>query len=178
MTQSSCVVFVQILTLLLGRWMLGFCFPHSDLELLDDPLPKELYCRRFREETPSKDIESGAAGLEESDDHTDNGEIPPIDLNEAVTSEPVGEEGPPSARNALFGVKKDSDFNITQEMDKCDLWRNMVKNYDAPPQSPRRSAKGKGSAPVIMIEETDETQHQPISKPSACRRLQYQSTAV
>ena len=158
--------------------MLGFCFPHSDLELLDDPLPKELYCRRFREETPSKDIESGAAGLEESDDHTDNGEIPPIVLNEAVTSEPVGEEGPPSARNALFGVKKDSDFNITQEMDKCDLWRNMVKNYDAPPQSPRRSAKGKGSAPIFTIEETGETQHQPISKPSACRRLQYQSTAV
>ena len=160
--------------------MLGFCFPHSDLDLLDDPLPKELYCRRFREESPSSkdnNIESGATGLEESDDHSDNGDGPPISF-EAVTSEPVGEEGPTSARNALFGINKDSDFNITKEMDKCDLWRNMVKNYDAPPQSPRRSAKGKGSAPIITIEETDETQHQPISKPSACRRLQYQSTAV
>ena len=168
-----------MLTLLLGRWMLGFCFPHSDLDLLDDPLPKELYCRRFHEQGPSsKDVESGAAGLEESDDYTDNGEVPPINLNEAVTSEPVGEEDLLSARNALFGVKKDSNFNITQEMDKCDLWRNMVKNYDAPPQSPRRSVKDKGSAPIIMIEETDEAQHQPISKRSACRRLQYQSTAV
>ena len=154
--------------------MLGFCFPHRDLNLLDDPLPKELYCRRFREEGPSKDAESGEAGLEESEDHTDNGEVPPIELNKAVTSEPMGEEGgAPSARNALFGVKGDSSFNITQEMDKCDLWRNMVKTYDAPPQSPRRSG-----APVITIEETDQTQHQPVSKPSACRQLQYQSTAV
>jgi hypothetical protein len=156
--------------------MLGFCFPHRDLNLLDDPLPKELYCRRFRDENSSKDAESGAAGLEESDDHTDNGEIPPpIDLNEAVTSEPMGEGegGAPLARNALFGVKGDSSFNITQEMDKCDVWRNMVKSYDAPPQSPRRR-----NGPIITIEETDETQHQPISKPSACRQLQYQSTAV
>ena len=73
-----------------------------------------------------------------------------------MTSEPIGEEGgAPSARNALFGVKGDSSFSITQEMDKGDLWWNMVKTYDAPPQSPR-------GAPVITIEETDQTQHQPI----------------
>ena len=168
------LLYPQVLSLLLGRWMLGFCFPHSDLELLDDPLPKRLYCSRFREGSPSKDVESGAVGLE---DHTDNREIPPISINEVVTDEPYGEE-PLSARNVLFGVKKDSDFNITQEMDKCDLWRNMVKNYDAPPLSPHSSSKSKGSAPIITIEEDSEMQHQPNTKPSACRRLLYQSTAV
>ena len=167
-----------MLTLLLGRWVLGFCFPRNDLELLDDPLPDKLYCRQFRrEESPSKDVETG---LVESDGNSVDGELQPVDMNEAVTSEPTGEQGP-SARNALFDVKKSSDFNITQEMDKCDLWKNMVKNYDAPPMSPHKK-KGKGATPMIVIEE-GETQHQPSSlnstRNSARRRLElYQSTAV
>ena len=42
----------------------------------------------------------------------------------------------------------------------------MEEHGEEPTQSPHRSAKGKGSAPVIMIK-TDETEH---FKPSACRR--------
>ena len=98
----------------------------------------------------------------------------------AITSEPRGlggeeEEGEqPAARNALFGVKGDSGFNITQEMDNCDLWKNLVKNYDAPPTSPRNHHSNRGGIPAI-IEESD----QASPKPSACRRLElYQSTAV
>lgn len=170
---------LQVLTLLLGRWLLGFCFPHGDLNLLDDPLPKELYCRRFREEpTPSKDVE---AGLEETSIDAIDGESQPIEVNGVVTSEPTGGEDPLSARNALFGANKNSNFNITEEMDNCDLWKNLIKNYDAPPQSPRSKSDIKGDAPVITVEgsDTDMTQHQPNSKPLACRRLElYHSTAV
>ena len=173
------------MTLLLGRWLLGFCFPHSDLELLDDPLPSKLYCRRFRETSPTKDIE---VGLEEPDGDIADGESQPVNLNgTAITSEPRGqrdeeeeeeEDGEPSARNALFGVKGDSDFNITQEMDNCDLWKNLVKTYDAPPSSPRRQSTQRGGIPAI-IEESNGIEDHMHSKPSACRRLElYHSTAV
>ena len=102
-----------------------------------------------------------------------------VELNgTAITSEPRGqggeEEEQTSARNALFGVKGDSDFNMTQEMDNCDLWKNLIKNYDAPPTSPRNHHSNRGGIPAI-IEESD----QECPKPSACRRLElYHSTAV
>ena len=170
-----------MLTLLLGRWLLGFCFPHRDLALLDDPLPKGLYCRRFRDESPTKDIEvrleeaepQGAELQEGGHDAVAGGEV---DVNDTVTNEPTTYEKL-SARNALFGENK--DFNITQEMDNCDLWKNLVKNYDAPPQSPHRSSQNKKSSPVtvkVTVEESHETDSQ---FPSACRRLNmYESTAV
>ena len=166
------------MTLLLGRWLLGFCFPHGNLNLLDDPLPKELYCRRFHEQgedSLSKDVETG---LEETDGDAVTGESEPIEINEVVNSEPTAADENLSVRNALFEVKGDYSFNITQEMDNCDLWKNLIKNYDAPPQSPRRSSEIKGGAPTIAH---NVTEHQPNPKPLACRRLHtqlYHSTAV
>lgn len=167
------------MTLLLGRWLLGFCFPHGNLNLLDDPLPKELYCRRFREEDEgdlSKDVETG---LEEAAVDAVTGESDLIEMNGVVTTEPATTDESLSARNALFGVKGDSNFNITQEMDNCDLWKNLIKNYDAPPQSPLRSSEIKGGVPTITLDDSNVAAHQPNSKPLACRRLQlYHSTAV
>lgn len=37
-------------------------------------------------------------------------------------------------------VKKESAFNITQAVDRCQLWQNMVRNLDAPIPSPRKKA--------------------------------------
>lgn len=170
-----------MLTLLLGRWILGFFFPHGDLELLDNPLPKKLYCRRFREESPTKDIE---VGLEETDNDALDSESQPIEMNEIMTSEPETGDQNLSARNALFGANKSSEFNITEEMDNCDLWKNLVKNYDAPPQSPRQKNNESSRSVVIQEEKEESTKghyqsNSSNSKPSACRRLElYQSTAV
>ena len=33
--------------------------------------------------------------------------------------------------------QEEESFNLTHEVDKCDLWKNMVKNLDAPPCSLR-----------------------------------------
>ena len=58
----------------------------------------------------------------------------------AVTSEPVSTH-----------CYHDDDFNITQEVDKCDLWKNMVKKLDAPLPSPRGSYEG--VTPLIRPQE-------------------------
>jgi len=61
----------------------------------------------------------------------------------------VLEEGPGEAKSDIdvkdeangstpHLVKKESAFNITQAVDKCQLWQNMVRNLDAPIPSPRK----------------------------------------
>ena len=38
-------------------------------------------------------------------------------------------------------VKEESTFNMTQAVDKCQLWQNMVRNLDSPIPSPRKKAR-------------------------------------
>lgn len=32
--------------MVIGRWLVGWCFPKRDLLILDDPIPDKLYCQR------------------------------------------------------------------------------------------------------------------------------------
>ena len=118
---------------MIGRWLLGFFFSKHDLELLDEPIPNFLYSKCCRtNQQKSKDLEGNLSldTLGESSSHSSGQDLL------AVTSEPL------SHQHNLQDSHKD-DFNITHEVDKCDLWKNMVKNLDAPLPSPRCNDKVK-----------------------------------
>ena len=116
---------------MIGRWLLGFMFSKHDLELMDDPIPDSLYCKPCwkkppeNSKPPTTDVESRGSDYSLL-------EVP------AVTTEPVSIDGYSVNVSSLIHQKS---FNITHEVDQCDLWKNMVKNLD----SPLPSAKSKHS---------------------------------
>lgn len=119
---------------MLGRWLAGFFFSWRDLEILDDPIPAKLYCKAFR-----KDERKGSLkGLEEGEADIDSKE-PGVDEVDG------GERGETRKVNGNLPSKS---FNMSQEVDRCDLWRNMIHNLDAPPPSPRKTTRRHGGAPV------------------------------
>lgn len=134
---------VQVVTLVVTRWLLGFCFSKHDIELLDNPIPDSLYCRPCDPKTLSHsspraiDLEGGA-GVE-SVDTLDRGSAHCSTDNMLVTSEPKSVAA--SGRSNGYHRKQRIDsFNITEEVDRCDLWKNLVK-LDAPLPSPREVPK-------------------------------------
>ena len=160
----------QVLLLVLGRWLAGFFFSRKDLHILDDPIPEKLYCKRFREDG-KKDIEEGAG-------HEIEGFDSPLPDRNGGVPQPV---------------EKEPDINITQELDKTELWRNMVRHLDSPLPSPRRQARHGVSATNPQVIVTDEQQGgddwkggvnfdddilAPAGVELPSRRSIYQSTAV
>ena len=108
----------QVLLLVVGRWLIGFCFSRRDLAILDDPISEKFYCKRFRREGSETDLEAGQSML------------PSGDSEEKLESTDIKTNG--------TAPKQPESINMTKEMDRCDLWRNMVRNLDAPFPSPRR----------------------------------------
>ena len=48
-----------------ARWVAGFLFRWSDLEILDDPMPETMYCRgvrRWKNSSSTSEIEGGGGG--------------------------------------------------------------------------------------------------------------------
>lgn len=114
---------------MISRWLLGFCFSKHDLELLDDPLPDALYCRPCRDKhRRSKPLEIEGTSVDTLGSST---QCSAQDV--AVTLEPTADQ------SHVCPHQTDS-FNITHEVDKCDLWKNMVKSLDAPLPSPRETS--------------------------------------
>lgn len=113
---------------------MGFWFSKHDLELLDDPIPDALYCKPCRDKqrrskpldlegNPS--IDTLASSSQSSQDVA------------AVTSEPM------PCTNGSRHSRLDS-FNISTEVDRCDLWKNMVKRLDTSPEVTRPPGEGVG----------------------------------
>ena len=48
-----------------ARWLAGFLFRWSDLELLDDPIPETLYCQNVRNWKQKSSISEMEGGGEE-----------------------------------------------------------------------------------------------------------------
>lgn len=165
--QISIVFPIMVLLLVFGRWLAGFLFSRKDLIILDDPIPEKFYCKRFREEGKN-DVEGGTGG------ETEGFESPLLDRNGRL-SQPV---------------EKEPNINITQELDKTELWRNMVRHLDSPIPSPRRKARYGVAASNPQVVVTDEQQggdweggvrfddEIPTSVELPPRRSIYQSTAV
>ena len=120
--------FLQIVALVFGRWLLGFAFSKHDLELLDDPIPDSLYCRKCRQKNLTK---MGLSQGSSKDSVSDSYDIEAC-RDFPVTVEPVASNGsiPSESHNKL-----NDSFNLTREVDKCDIWKNMVKTLDAAPGS-------------------------------------------
>ena len=171
---------MQVLLLVVGRWFLGFVFCKRDLELLDDPIPDKLYCKRFRYRkdnattTTAKTLEEGKV---ESEDVVDGSINDEEDMANLAVINP--------------GYKRSSSMNMTKEVDQCDLWRTMplVRNLDAPPASPCRRVqqqqlgnKQRVSSPaVMMVQGTDggvQANGSALHQPLGARRSLFQSTAV
>lgn len=145
---SLAFLMLQVLTLVVGRWLLGFVFSKHDLDLLDDPIPDSLYCKPCRSKEPRvirPDLESkGSQDTLSNITHlfTDD------DIDGTVTSEPLHMNGN-CTRGGADGIvrqqEREESFNLTHEVDQCDLWKNMVKNLDAPLPSPQSMAvRGEG----------------------------------
>jgi len=106
------------------------------MEILDDPIPEKLYCKRFR----------------------DKGQETPKTL-EAAADEPDGDiDIDDKASGGTRHLKKEeSEFNMTQAVDKCHLWQNMVKNLDSPMPSPRRKARKRvPTQPTVVVTNSDQ----------------------
>ena len=145
------VVFpVFIVGLMIIRWFLGFCFTRKDLEVLDDPLPERLYCKRCRGRGCRKkhydvNVEEGST----SDD---------VDVcgSGVIAEEPSADDQHLSSRHPSNNTdRRSSEFNFTQEVDKCDAWKTVVKDLDVPYSSPRRTHDE--SRPSITITDVERT---------------------
>lgn len=106
-----------MLLLVAGRWLVGWCFPKRDLDILDDPIPDKLYCSKKKKGC------------------IDNGESEKGSLDEADSSEPVANGG------LHHLVKKDTDINISREVDRCELWKHMVHTLDKEPVNEIKARK-------------------------------------
>ncbi len=131
-----------IVGLMIVRWLLGFCFARNDLEVLDDSLPENLYCKKCTKKSSEKNLEEGSSNSDEVD---------------CVVCEE------PSATNDILSPSRisqrterhsASEFNITQEVDKCDIWKTVVKDLDLPYSSPVRTA-GDSSRPFITVTDAE-----------------------
>lgn len=111
---------------MIGRWLLGFCFSKHDMALLDDPIPDRLYCKPCRQQKdklpPPGDMPPDMEACESVDTMGSSTQCSAQDV--VVTSEPTPHLDP------------NDSFNITREVDKCYLWKNMVRSLDAPLPSP------------------------------------------
>lgn len=117
--------------MVISRWLLGFCFSKHDMELLDDPIPDTLYCKPCRTKQKALDLE----GNESVDTLGSSAQGSSQDV--VVTSEPL------PLQNCSHDGHKEGSFNITHEVDKCDLWKHMVKDLAAPLPSPKRESDGR-----------------------------------
>lgn len=119
--------FAQVLLLVVGRWLVGWCFPRRDLEILDDPIPEAFYCRKYCKlcEEDSDDVESGILG--DTDGLVDDKHAGESHTRSRTSDAHAGQ---------LEGLKAQSKINITEEVDHCELWRHMVRSLDKEPDSP------------------------------------------
>ena len=65
--------------------------------------------------------------MEKGLQNSDNGLAEEVDGNETAMTT--------AASNGGFSTKSESHINITQEMDRCDLWKHMVHNFEKEPSS-------------------------------------------
>lgn len=134
---------MQVVTLVITRWLLGFCFSKHDLDLLDDPFPESLYCR------PCRDKQQRSKPLDLNLHINNNSSVDTLGSSTqcstqedvAVTLEPKpGGLAADADHHQHVCLQYDDDFNITHEVDKCDLWKNMVRSHDTPSRKPLTSS--------------------------------------
>ena len=116
---------------------MGWCFPRRDLDILDDPIPDKLYCKKKSSCIDQRDSERGS--IEEG---TDSAAI-------------VENGGPPPL------IKKDTDINMTCEVDRCELWKHMVHKLDKEPSC--RVASCKKNLCEKFEQEMDKRKYEPMS---------------
>ena len=102
----------QVLMLVVGRWVVGWLFPKGDLDILDEPIPDSLYCIKCRRR--QYDIEKG-----------------PLEEDE-VSSEAKESEEAPQQQQQQPSIEH---VNISEEMDRCHLWKHTLRKLDAEPTS-------------------------------------------
>ena len=153
---------LQVLLLVIGRWLIGFVFSRRDLEILDDPISEKLYCRRFR---------TSKEGGKDKTAFVENGELTafgsendsPIMMRDPHEEEEKkgggggggGASGSSSAKQRKNRRKRvregdvieerrdqEEEINMSREVDHCQLWRSMLHDYNSPPTaSPARSRR-------------------------------------
>ena len=141
---------------MVSRWLLGFCFSKHDLELLDDPIPDALYCK------PCRDKHRKSKPLQLESGTTNSVDTLGSSAQEVVMMEPLGSE----LDRSSFQHNDDS-FNLTHEVDKCDLWRNMVRGLDAPMPSPRdlsRTSMPADSTDMTSLTYSDGAWHHSVTR--------------
>ena len=145
---------IIVIGLMIIRWLLGFCFTRKDLKVLDDPLPEKLYCKRCEVHVKK----SSEKILEEGTCSTNSDEID--GFGNIVTEEPpaIDQNISPDHAQQRKERRSASAFNITQEVDKCEIWRTMVKDLDTPYSSPKRTAEYSGTRPSITVTNPERVQ--------------------
>ena len=143
------LITLQVVALVIGRWLLGFVFSKHDLELLDDPIPDSLYCRPCQTKQSGKVLTELEIKGSLQDSLSNSGHLYQDNVQEdgfqedgVVICEPLGMNGNYTSDSggvvgSMVQQQPEASFNLTHEVDQCDLWRNMVKNLDAPLPSPQ-----------------------------------------
>ena len=116
---------VQVLLLVGGRWLVGWCFPRRDLEILDDPIPEAFYCRKYCKPCAedADDVESGKL-------------VSFANVDEEKDSPSTASRSKRDHKGELEALQVQSKINITEEVDRCDLWKHMVRSLDKEPGTP------------------------------------------
>ena len=70
--------------MVIGRWLVGWCFPKRDLLILDDPIPDKLYCQR--KSTCCEDGKDSEKDPEKGIDELD-GRVESVDTDINITRE-------------------------------------------------------------------------------------------
>lgn len=138
--------------MVVGRWLVGWCFPKRDLLILDDPIPDKLYCKRRCYDTSccegEKDVERG---LEEIDSNPNDN---------------------------LGSV--DADINMTREVNRCELWKHMVHTLDKEPTSlvRQRNHEEAISRKNLSVKFQQELERNSKEEESSTNLTGYQSTEI
>ena len=101
------------------------------MELLDDPIPDALYCKPCRRDKHGKSKPFDLEGNHSVDDTlASSTQCSSQDI--VSNSEPASHPG--NAHADYSRQQRIDSFNISTEVDRCDVWRNMVKRLETSPE--------------------------------------------
>ena len=139
--------------LVAGRWLVGWCFPKGDLDILDEPIPESLYCKRRRRHY---DIEKGPLEEEEvSSEAKESEEAPQQDIEHVNISEEMDrcQSGVIGCISLILSQRVEPSHRyVTEALNKApgyNVKTNLNKKFDVVEQQKREEEEKDEKAELL-----------------------------